>query len=92
VLERVNKGIRESYSDWNKEGAPLLQKISEMDSATPGTLYYSTPNLVMDSPAGSQYAVTPDLALVKLKRFQLHPVIRNGKDGKRLEFALEETK
>ena len=92
VLERFNKGIRELYSDWSLNGAPLLQKIGEMDGETPGNLYYSTPNLVMDSPAGSQYAVSPDLALVKLKRFQLHPVIRNGADGKRLEFALEETK
>ncbi len=91
-IERFNKGIRALYSEWNKSGAVLLQKISGMDGATPEYLYYGALPLVMDSAPGAQYAVSPDLALAKLKRLQIHPVIRTGADGKRLEFALEEVK
>ncbi len=91
-IEKFTEGMRDLYSGWNKYGAPLLKKISALDGATPEYLYYGALPLVMDSAPGAQYAVSPDLALAKLKRLQIHPVIRTGADGKRLEFALEEVK
>lgn len=88
-IHRFNQGIRQLYREWNLIGAPLLQQISDLDGASPGKLFFGSLPLVMDSAVGSPYAINPDLALTKLKRLEIHPVIRNGHSG-RCDFGLEE--
>ena len=78
----------ELEGEWNLVGAPILQQISDLDGVSPGKLFFGSLPLVMDSAPDSPYAISPDLALRKLKWLELHPVIRNGQSG-RCDFGLE---